>query len=150
MPERTAKTSRAPDTSRPSPGNPLNSPPVPRRPRRTCGGLGASSADQRSDARLDVASRPPHPERMNVTMQIPDDIAQRLTSTGGDLSRRALEALALEEFKAGRLAKAELRRMLGFSTRQALDGFLKAHAVFDDYTLDDLDEDRRDLDRLGL
>jgi hypothetical protein len=37
---------------------------------------------------------------MNLTVQIPDDLAIRLTGEGGDLSRRALEAFALEEFKA--------------------------------------------------
>ncbi len=29
---------------------------------------------------------------MNVTLEIPDDVAQRLSAVGGDLSRRALEA----------------------------------------------------------
>ncbi len=33
--------------------------------------------------------------RMNLTVEIPDDVAERLTAAGGDLSRRALEALAL-------------------------------------------------------
>ena len=36
---------------------------------------------------------------MNVTVQIPDDLANRLTAAGDDLSRRALEALAAEEYK---------------------------------------------------
>jgi hypothetical protein len=84
-------------------------------------------------------------------VQIPDDLAARLIgASGGDLSRRALEALALEEFKSGHLTKPELRRLLGFATRGALDGFLKAHAVFEEYTPEDLAQDRRDLSRLGL
>jgi len=45
---------------------------------------------------------------MNVTVQIPDDLARRLTAAGGDLWRRALEALAVEEY--GRLTKPELQR----------------------------------------
>ena len=61
---------------------------------------------------------------MNLTVQIPDDLAIRLTAAGGDLSRRALEAFALEEFKAGNLTKPELRQMLGYETRGCLDGFL--------------------------
>jgi hypothetical protein len=40
---------------------------------------------------------------MEVTVQIPDDIATRLCAAGADLSRRALEGLALEEYKNGRL-----------------------------------------------
>jgi hypothetical protein len=70
---------------------------------------------------------------MDVTVQIPDDLASRLAAAGGDLSRRALEAFALEEFKSGRLTKPELRRLLGYETRAALDGFLKAHGVFEEY-----------------
>lgn len=85
---------------------------------------------------------------MNVTVEIPDDFAQRLKETGGDLSRRALEALALEEYKRGRLRRPELRRLLGFSTRSELDEFLKIHEVFGSYTPADLERDRNDLRRL--
>jgi hypothetical protein len=50
----------------------------------------------------------------------------------------------------GHLTAAELRRLFGFATRAALDGFLKAHDVSVDYTLDDLECDRRNLSRLGF
>jgi hypothetical protein len=87
---------------------------------------------------------------MNLTVEIPDDVAERLVATGGDLSRRALEALALEEFKLGRLTKPELRRLLGFGTRAELDAFFEAHQVFAAYTAADLELDRQDLRRLGF
>jgi hypothetical protein len=86
---------------------------------------------------------------MQVTVEIPDDVAERLKASGGDLSRRALEAFALEEYRRGQLTKPELRRLLHFGTRDALDGFLKAHDVFESYSLDDLARERRDLERLG-
>ncbi len=86
---------------------------------------------------------------MDVTIHIPDDLATRL-GTAGDLPRRVLEALAIEEFRLGRLTQAELRRLLGFATRQTLDVFLKAHDVYVSYTLDDLEHDRNDLRRLGF
>lgn len=87
---------------------------------------------------------------MQLTVDIPDDVAERLKAAGDDLSRRALEAFALEEYKQGRLTKPELRRLLGFVTREALDGFLKAHGVFECYGLDDLVRERQDLERLGF
>ena len=87
---------------------------------------------------------------MNVTVQIPDELAKRLTAAGGDLSRRALEAFALEEYKSGHLTKPELQQLLGYETRAVLDGFLKAHAVFEEYTPEDLEQERCDLMRLGL
>ena len=86
---------------------------------------------------------------MNLTVRSPDDLAARLGARG-DLERQALEALALEEYRAGRLTKPELRRLLGFEIRAELDGFLKAHGVFEPYTLADLERERQDLDRLGI
>ena len=39
---------------------------------------------------------------MNLNVEIPDDLARRLGAAGGDLSRRALEGFAVEEYRAGR------------------------------------------------
>lgn len=85
---------------------------------------------------------------MDVTFQIPDDLANRVTATG-DLSRRALEAFTLEELRAGRITEVELRKMLGLE-RIELDGFLKTHGIYQDYTLGDFEEERRALKELGL
>jgi Uncharacterised protein family (UPF0175) len=79
---------------------------------------------------------------MDVTVQIPDDLANRMAA-GGDLPRRALEALAAEEYKRGRLTKPDLRRLLGFETGGQIDEFLKEHEVFEDYTLEDLEREVR-------
>ncbi len=87
---------------------------------------------------------------MDVTLQIPDDIAARLCALGDDLSRRALEGLALEEYRNEHITKAELRRLLGFSTRYELDGFLKAHEVWINYTVEDAHRDVATLERLGF
>jgi hypothetical protein len=87
---------------------------------------------------------------MEVTVQIPDELANRMGASGGDLSRRALEALALEEFKKGRITKPELRRLLGFGARYRLDGFLKSHEVYEDYTMQDFEQDRDALKQLGF
>jgi hypothetical protein len=54
---------------------------------------------------------------MNLTFQIPDELTRDLAAAGGDLSHRALEGFALEEYKTGRLTKPAMRRMLGFATR---------------------------------
>lgn len=78
---------------------------------------------------------------MNLSVPIPDDLAQRLSRAGGDLSQRALEAFAVEEYRAGRLSQPELRQLLGFTTRAALDRFLKARGIYESA---DLDVFRRD------
>jgi hypothetical protein len=87
---------------------------------------------------------------MELTVQIPDDLARSMSADGGDLSRRALEALAIEEFKSGHLTKPELRRLLDFGTRYELDGFLKAHEVYEDYTMEDLEQELEGLKRLSI
>ncbi|HEY1933183.1 MAG TPA: UPF0175 family protein [Acetobacteraceae bacterium] len=87
---------------------------------------------------------------MNVTVRIPDELAARLAADGADLERRALEAFALAEYRAGRLTRPELRRLLGFGTRYELDGFLKAHGVNEGMTPEEFERDTATLDRLGL
>jgi hypothetical protein len=86
---------------------------------------------------------------MQLTVQIPDDLAQRL-SAGGDLSRRALEALAADEYRNGQLSKPELRRLLGFENRYELDGFLKAHSVYEERTVEEVEREVEALQRLGF
>lgn len=86
---------------------------------------------------------------MQVNVEIPDDIGRRLAEAGADLSRRALEAFGLEELRAGRITEPELCQMLGLARLQ-LDGFLKAHGVYEDYTLEDFEKERVALKDLGL
>jgi hypothetical protein len=87
---------------------------------------------------------------MNLTMEIPDDLASQLSASNGDLSRRALEAFALDEYRRGHLSEDALRRMLGFTTRYQLDGFLKANDVWIDYTIEDFRREVETLKRLGV
>lgn len=84
---------------------------------------------------------------MDVILPIPDDLAARLGDAGA-VSQRALEAFGLAEYLAGRLTRPELRHLLGLGTRAELDGFLKAHDVFEDTTLAELERDRQDLERV--
>ncbi len=71
---------------------------------------------------------------MRITLELPDEIASQ--SAGKDLSRAALEGLVAEGCRAGWLSDHEAAELLGLS-RYDLDGFLKAHGVFPDYSLED-------------
>ena len=86
---------------------------------------------------------------MTVTLELPDDIAQ-LLAVHGDLSRRALEGFALEEYKSGRLSQARLCRLLGFHTRYELDGFFKSRGVMIDYPLEEFDRELESLRESGF
>lgn len=87
---------------------------------------------------------------MDITLTIPDALAEHLQAGGADLERRALEAFAAAEYRAGRLTRPELRRLLGFETSYEIDGFLKRHAVDDGITPDELDRQIETMERLGL
>lgn len=65
---------------------------------------------------------------MEVTLHIPDEVAKRLAATGGDLSRRALEALALEGYREQSLTLYQVSEMLGLS-RVETEDFLGQHQV---------------------
>ena len=51
---------------------------------------------------------------MQVTLEIPDDMAQRLMSREQDPARAALEAVAIEGYRSGALSALQMRRLLGF------------------------------------
>jgi hypothetical protein len=81
---------------------------------------------------------------MQITIELPDDIAVRLESKWKDLPRAALESLALEAYRSRALTAAQLRRLLGFQTRMEVDAFLKEHQIFD-YSAADFEQDRETL-----
>ncbi len=86
---------------------------------------------------------------MQVTVEIPDDVAQWLAHDGQDPARATLEAVAIEGYRSGALSAYQTRRLLGFETRYELDGFLKSHSVWENaYGLEDLHQDRRTLIQL--
>ena len=86
---------------------------------------------------------------MEVTIHLPDDVAQRLQAQWGDVSRRVLEELVLEGYRARILGESDIRRLLGFETRFEVHDFLCEHEV-PFYTLEDLQHDRETSQRLGL
>jgi len=65
---------------------------------------------------------------MEVTLRIPDEVAERLSAAGGDVSRRVLEAVALESYREQTLTLFQVSEMLGLSRVQTED-FLGRHHV---------------------
>lgn len=78
---------------------------------------------------------------MQVTLELPEDLAQRFAADTSDLSRAVLEALAVEGVRSGKLTTAQARRLLGISSRYEMDGFLKAHGVLVSMTIEDVRRD---------
>ena len=86
---------------------------------------------------------------MQITIELPDDIAQGLESRWKDLPRAALESLALEAYRSRALTAAQLRRLLGFATLLQVDAFLKQHEIYD-FSVEDFEQDRGTLRQLRM
>jgi uncharacterized protein UPF0175 len=78
---------------------------------------------------------------MQVRLEIPEDLGLRIVADPDELPRAALEGLALEAIRTGKLTPSQGRRLLGIPSRYEMDGFLKAHQVFLDLTLEDIHKD---------
>ncbi len=85
---------------------------------------------------------------MNVTISLPENIEQHLKiEWGADLSRRALEALAIEGYRTEALSIGQVAEILGMSINDA-DGFLKERGVDSLITIEDFEQGQRSLKKL--
>ncbi len=83
---------------------------------------------------------------MQVQFELPEEIAQALSAE--DLSRAALEAIALEGYRSRRLTGGQVQRLLGFSTPMQVHAFLKEHGVYLNYSSAELQKDIEVTDQL--
>ena len=84
---------------------------------------------------------------MHISLDIPDNIPN-VVAPDQEPARAALEALALEGYRSRRLGESAVRRLLGFETRMEVHGFLKEHGVYLNYSMEDLEHDIREADRI--
>jgi hypothetical protein len=80
---------------------------------------------------------------MEVTVQLPDDIAKHLGETSA-MPRQMLEAFAAEAYRAHRLSRHQLSRLLALDYWQ-IEDFLTRHEAKRPFTLADLQIDRQSL-----
>jgi hypothetical protein len=86
---------------------------------------------------------------MQVSFDIPDAMAAKLTAAGMDPVRAALEALAMEGYRSRALSEAEVRRLLGFETRMEVHALLAAHDLPLHYNEEHVRQDVQASDELG-
>jgi hypothetical protein len=67
---------------------------------------------------------------MEITLHIPDEIARQVDCEETDVARVALEALAIEGYRAEKLSETAVKRMLGFDSRLQVHAFLKEQVFF--------------------
>ena len=85
---------------------------------------------------------------MNVLIQLPDPIGQRLADQGVDLRRQALEGWAVLGYHKGVLSTFEVQEMLGFESRWDTEEFLSQTGAGNGYDLGELEADLETLDRI--
>ncbi|MBN8560341.1 UPF0175 family protein [Leptolyngbya boryana CZ1] len=78
---------------------------------------------------------------MQITIDIPDEIAQHLTQSISDLPRRTLESLVAQAYRDELLTHAEVGRILNLS-RYDVDTFLHQAKAYLHYDETDLEHDR--------
>jgi len=78
---------------------------------------------------------------MQVYLDVPEDVARQFAAEPGGITRAALEALAIEGVRSGKLTVHQAGQMLGIPSRYEMDGFLKAHGVLLPITIDEVVRD---------
>ena len=85
---------------------------------------------------------------MQIVVDIADEFVQALFPAGQDPARAALEAIAIEAYREHRLTGYQLRQLLGIPSRYEMDGFLKQHQVWLEYSIEDFEREREVGERL--
>lgn len=83
---------------------------------------------------------------MNIEITIPDELfAENQTN----LSRIVLEEIAVSGYRSNSLSTAQIRQLLGFTSRFETEEFLHSKNAFG-YTKEDLQDDLQTLKDLGF
>jgi predicted HTH domain antitoxin len=83
---------------------------------------------------------------MNIEITIPDELFDENQT---NLSRFVLEQIAIKGYQSNSISAAQVRKLLGFSSRFETEEFLHQHNAFG-YTKKDLEDDLQTLKDLGL
>jgi predicted HTH domain antitoxin len=84
---------------------------------------------------------------MQVTVELPDQVARQWGETPGAVGRHVLEDAAIECYRAGRLSHRQVGEMLGLDYWQT-EAFLKERGVPLSYSAADLDADSATLEKI--
>ncbi len=84
---------------------------------------------------------------MIVSMNVPDPIANHLHFGGEEGTRRALEMVALEAYRAGKLSRGQVSELLDLEFNET-ERFLKDHNAYISLTMEEFQRNSKALDRL--
>ena len=85
---------------------------------------------------------------MRIWLDLPDEVIEQLADKGQDLSRSALEALAIDAYRMQRMTSHQLCQFLDIPSRDELDAFLKHHGVPLEYSFEEFEREGATSSRL--
>ena len=77
---------------------------------------------------------------MNVTVHLPEAVAQALGATADEVERRLLEQAAVEAYRAGSISRAQVRQALGLSWH-ATEALLARHGCLRNLGPEEFEQD---------
>ncbi len=86
---------------------------------------------------------------MSIDLPISKEAEQLLRDAWGDgLGQTAFEALVIEGYRCGKFGSATVRKLLNHESRWVTERWLAERGVCANYSLEDLQADRRTLDAI--
>lgn len=84
---------------------------------------------------------------MTVRIELSEQTAKHFGDTPESIARALIEKAALEDYRSERISIGKLSEILGLD-RWETDAFLDAHRARHPYSLEMVDEDRRNLEKI--
>jgi hypothetical protein len=82
---------------------------------------------------------------MTVTLDIPDALLSSLGDARSDVSRAVAEGFAVEAYRSGTFSLAEVRNLLGHSSRWETEEFLSRHGAWPDPSESEIESDLENI-----
>ncbi|NES24037.1 MAG: UPF0175 family protein [Symploca sp. SIO3E6] len=78
---------------------------------------------------------------MQITIDLPEEIANTIGTKWDDFPRKALECIAIEAYRQEIITSAQVGRMLNIPSRYEVDAFLKQAGAYLHYDEADFEQD---------
>ncbi|NET60809.1 MAG: UPF0175 family protein [Symploca sp. SIO2E6] len=78
---------------------------------------------------------------MQITIDLPEEIANTMGQKWDNFPRKALECIAIEAYRQEVITSAQVGRMLNIASRYEVDAFLKQAGAYLHYDEADLEQD---------
>jgi hypothetical protein len=85
---------------------------------------------------------------MQITIALPDQLAEQLNLQPDALTQRVLELIVADQYRQGKIGAGEVRQLLNFASRWETYEFLKQEQAYLPYTEVDLEQDSQTIHRV--